>query len=140
MSQGTGSRRSTTNSPEDEQKRIKVDQFYSKLRAVYGKAKYDSQFADAEDLKRSKRNWANEINKLTATQYNLGFKELKKLLQNGDPDYQWPDIGKVIGLCTRAERLKAAHKIFTPLPKPEKTDEQRQRGNEHLEALKRGLI
>lgn len=140
--QATGSAKSTTNSADDaetEQKRLKVDQFYAKLRSVYGKAKYDSQFANTEDLNRSKRTWADDINELTSTQYKLGFAELQKKMKNGDQEYQWPDIGKVIGLCTRSERQCAAHKLFLPQKPREVTPEQRARGSAALAELKQTL-
>ena len=117
----------------------KTNQFFERVRAIYGKAKYDSQFADAEDLSRAKRTWSKQIATLTSSQFKIGFDQLKKNILRGDGDWEWPSIGKIIGLCRKSERIHPSHKLFLPQKEYEKTERLEEIGNSAIAEMRKGL-
>ncbi|WP_017445780.1 hypothetical protein [Gayadomonas joobiniege] len=72
--------------------------FFSKLKTVYGK-KFEIQFGGERALQQARREWYSEISKLTPESINLGFEQLKSNLVEEDPNYEWPEVSKVIALC-----------------------------------------
>lgn len=73
-----------------------MNQFYALIRAGWGSGKFSSQFADQNDLMRSKRYWAPRI--LVHSDEDLAravsMATDRKLA--GDARYDWPDIGVIL--------------------------------------------
>ncbi len=72
--------------------------FFSRLKTVYGR-KYDMQFKNESEVRFARREWYSEIAKLTVESINNGFEKLKQKLLDESPDYNWPDVSKIIALC-----------------------------------------
>ena len=75
---------------------------YTQLQSVYGQ-KYRAAFKTEEELRNSRRQWATNLGNLEREQIDKGIELLKLELAADNPKYEWPDIGRFIGLCNRKE-------------------------------------
>ena len=75
---------------------------YSALQSVYGQ-KYRITFKSEDELQLSRRQWASNIGELSREEIDSGIDRLKKELAADNPKFEWPDIGKFIGLCKRKD-------------------------------------
>lgn len=103
----------------------KVNAVFARLKLVYP-GKYDLTFKTQEHEKLTKREWSQQILKLTLEQLDMGFEKLKK------SDVDWPDIKTLVSL-SQPEKRDPAHTIYQ-LPKLR--NHSKQVANESLEKLK----
>ena len=78
-----------------------IDRFYRALKAIYG-TKFSSQFASAREVDQSKAMWGEDIIKHNENQLRECLRNAKKELMGGNRDYQWPNIGLILGYCNNA--------------------------------------
>lgn len=104
--------------------------------------KFDIQFPDSETLTRCKRQFSADIGELTSDEFNNGMKLTKNQKIKGNPDFNWPDISKIIGLCKSKQRLAPSHRYFEKverLDSDEAKAKKRKIDEAGIEALKAAL-
>jgi hypothetical protein len=126
---------SSTTSSLTEWELKQVNAFFALIRSAYPR-QFDTEFGDVQVLNHAKRFWMRDILDLTQEQMDKGFKDLRKRRVQGDEDFKWPDIGRVIGLCRNAAKRDPAHKPFPKLDRLAPSREAKQVGREALSNLK----
>jgi len=109
---------------EDEKQKVAV--FFSRLTTIYGRGKVKSLWGDSEDqLKVMRKEWAKTIGKFSFEGLDIIFDRLRQKLADGNPDYTWPDIPKVLRLA-RTNCRHASHQVLPRgLPEPESVKQRR---------------
>jgi len=85
--------------------------FFSRLQLIYGH-RFTVQWPDEKTIKLARREWAHEIDTLTVDEIEKALQRAKARLIEGDGDFYWPDVGRILGLAR--EHRAAAHKAFQP--------------------------
>lgn len=100
--------------------------FFSRLTTIYGRGKVKSLWGDSEDqLKVMRKEWAKTIGKYGFGDLEIIFDRLRQKLADGNPEYIWPDIPKVLRLA-RTNAHHASHKVLPRgLPEPEAVKQKR---------------
>jgi len=109
--------------------------FFARLRTIWGAGKFNQQWPTEKDLQLSRREYAREIGRYSKEEIDLALDNAKKQKANGNSDYDWPDINKILSGCNR--NLNASHKAF--LPPPKETKEERQERIEYSKQKIKGL-
>ena len=78
---------------------------YSMLATLYAN-KFKQHFKTTEALQVSRRTWAREIGRLTGDQIKEGFDLLKRKVVEGDPEFLWPDIPRIIRLMSGDKKFE----------------------------------
>ncbi|NWO05806.1 MAG: hypothetical protein HLX50_08965 [Alteromonadaceae bacterium] len=105
--------------------------FFSRLQLIYGH-RFTVQWPDEVTMRRARREWAVEIDRLTWEQLQKALDATKAKLTEGDPDYYWPDVGRILALGL--DNRSPAHKPFKPgLPVTEEVKAARKAaGQRHM--------
>lgn len=114
--------------------------FFGRLPGIYGRSKLNTLFNTPEQLKMTRREWAQEIGQYSVDQLERALNRAKQRRMANDPDFQWPDIAKILSLITR-DREHACHRpapIALPEPK-EHRDRRRAVGRENMRNLMKSL-
>ncbi len=74
-----------------------VNWFFMRLQTNYG-SKFWTQFSDEKTVLLTKREWANQIISHTREELHTAIELSKEQRQNGNADFEWPDIAKILGL------------------------------------------
>jgi hypothetical protein len=74
-----------------------VNWFYLRLETTYGQ-KFWTQFSDEKTVSLSKREWAVNILKHSREDLHDAIEQVKSLREQGNEDYEWPEIPKILGL------------------------------------------
>lgn len=85
--------------------------FFSRLQLIYGH-RFTVQWPDEKTIKLARREWAHEIDALTVDELEKALRRAKAKLIEGDGDFYWPDVGRILGLAR--ENRTEAHKAFPP--------------------------
>ena len=85
--------------------------FFSRLQLIYG-ARFSAQWPEEQSLQHARREWAGHIDRLTWPELELALERAKNRLVEGDTDFYWPDVGRILGLG-KSSRC-AAHRVFQP--------------------------
>lgn len=91
-----------------EQKRKAVF-FFGRLQLIYG-SRFVSQWPDERTVQLARREWAGQIDALSWPQLGKALERAKGRLIDGDSDFYWPDVGRILGLGRDAHC--AAHRVF----------------------------
>ena len=81
--------------------RDSVAYFFLRLANVYG-SKYLQQWPNEEAIKLAKREWATQIGAYGRSQIDAMFNYTKSQLVAGEPDWQWPEIGRILGCANQS--------------------------------------
>lgn len=111
-----------------------IDRFYRALKAIYG-TKFSSQFASAREVDQSKTMWGEDIMKRNETQLRECLRNAKKELMGGNRDYQWPNIGLILGYANNAWE-RQCHQIVEPSSLLENKTLAEEKNAERLENLR----
>lgn len=109
ISQTRNTHTTTGPDPYTDDEKQKTVLFFNRLVLIYGK-RFEIQWPDEKTLKKGKKEWAREIGKLSWQEIEQALARAKQRLIDGDGDYYWPDIGRILGLA-RDSRC-AAHRVF----------------------------
>lgn len=72
-----------------------------------------------------RKEWAREIDKFTFAEIDIIFDRLRTKVAEQDPNFEWPEIPKIMGLA-RTNCKHEAHKILPRgLPEPEQVKRER---------------
>jgi len=108
----TPSTHSTTGEDQfTKEQKAKTVMFFGRLQLIYGH-RFAVQWPDEVTVRRARREWAMEIDRLTWEQLQKALNAAKAKLMDGDPDYYWPDVGRILALGL--ENRSPAHKPFKP--------------------------
>lgn len=83
--------------------------FFSRLQLIYG-ARFATQWPDERTVQLARREWAGQIDQLSWPELETALERAKHRLVDGDGDFYWPDVGRILGLA-RDVRC-AAHRVF----------------------------
>lgn len=116
-----------------------VGYFFIKLKATAG-TQYDSMFQTPTILSVAKREYARHIIKYSREQIDKGFDRFRELKQDGEKDYQFVDIDKIIGLMKEGitNGSSKMYQRFLPAT-PETEDNKRERKRVGAEKTRRIL-
>jgi hypothetical protein len=81
------------------------------LAVVFGSKKMTVTFPD-EMLVAAKRMYASQIGVYTKDQINAGIEYLKTERSKGNPDFEWPNLDRIIGSIKEANRVRALHRPY----------------------------
>jgi hypothetical protein len=81
------------------------------LAVVFGSKKMTVTFPD-EMLVAAKRMYASKIGVYTKQQINAGIEYLKTERSKGNPDFEWPNLDRIIGSIKEANRVRALHRPY----------------------------
>jgi hypothetical protein len=81
------------------------------LAVVFGSKKMTVTFPD-EMLTAAKRMYASQIGVYTKQQINAGIEYLKTERSKGNPDFEWPNLDRIIGSIKEANRVRALHRPY----------------------------
>ncbi len=85
--------------------------FFNRLQLIYGH-RFTVQWPDEKTIKLARREWAHEVDALSVDELEKALQRAKAKLIEGDGDFYWPDVGRILGLAK--EHRAAAHKAFQP--------------------------
>ncbi|WP_339624361.1 hypothetical protein [uncultured Marinobacter sp.] len=123
--------RSGTGDRFTQEQKAKTVLFFNRLQLIYGR-RFGVQWPDEKTLRLARREWAGEIDALSVEQLETALARAKRRLIEGDADFYWPDVGRILGLAR--ERRSAAHRVLPPaLPEGECVRRARQ------QAARRGM-
>lgn len=92
----------------------KTEMFFSLIRSVYGASKYCQQWPTELDIQAAQTMWRAEIDKHTEAELKSAIDNAQRQAANGDPDWQWPNIGLILSGARRY--ATTAHRPFLPNP------------------------
>lgn len=84
--------------------------FFAKLRIVYGASKFDTYWPTDTEVRQVKREWAEQIGRLTREEIDNAMDHAKRMMY--EEDWSWPNVGLIL---SGAKRF-ASHKRFLPNP------------------------
>lgn len=119
----------------------KSSAFFARIVTIYGRSRAKTLWGDSnEQLQLMRREWAKTIGALTLDELETIFERLKQRLAEGDEDYKWPDVPRMLALLKR-EKREPAHELFLPaLPEPpELREKRRKRGRVATRTIKKVL-
>ena len=76
-----------------------VNWFFLRLETNYGQ-KFWTQFSDEKTVLLTKREWARNIIKYSRDDLHEAIEIAKREREQGNQDFEWPDIPKILGLLT----------------------------------------
>lgn len=114
--------------------------FFARLPLVFGRSKCHALWKSAEDLQLVRREWAPLIGEFSLADLERALDKAKKHRVSGDPDFQWPDVAKLLSLAKQHAEV-AAHRLAPrALPEPDwAREKRRESGARHMRALLHGL-
>lgn len=99
--------------------------FFSRIQTIYGKGRCKTLFEDDAELAIMRREWAKTLGQFAMEQLETIMTRLKGKLAEGDPDYRFPDIARILALTNEPKR-DPSHKTFPRgLPEPEWRKQER---------------
>ena len=107
----TPTTQSTTGDRFTQEQKAKAVLFFSRLQLIYGH-RFTVQWPDEKTIKLARREWAHEIDTLTVDEIEKALQRAKAKLIEGDGDFYWPDVGRILGLAR--DNRAAGHKPFQP--------------------------
>lgn len=118
-----------------QEQRRKTVLFFNRLRLIYGH-RFTLQWSDEKTLRLARREWAGEVDALSWEQLEMALGRAKEKLIEGDEDFYWPDVGRILGLAKT--RHPAAHRRFRrSLPEGEAVKQNRRKaGRKGMARLK----
>jgi hypothetical protein len=109
--------------------------FFARVKTIYGALKFEKMWPTDIDLKAAKKEWATNIGKHTKEELDLALTNAKKMIENDEKDFIWPNIGLILSGAKRF--LNASHRATFKLPEPpEVTEAKRLKGLEELKKIK----
>ena len=109
-----------------------VQYFFARLKMIYGVSKFETQWPTDADLKMAKREWAENIGKLSKQEIDGALDNTKKNLH--EREWQWPNIGLIL---SGAKNNNPAHRLF--LPEPERNLESAEERAKRARSLRQEL-
>lgn len=77
-----------------------------RLRAVYP-TKFDAHYRTEQEIRIAKREWAKVLGGYSREQIDSMFSEVKRHQIAGDRDFDWPEIGRIVGLLEASREWRA---------------------------------
>ena len=113
VQQVTSGSTSTSNSdaPRSKEETQATNYLFGLLAIVYGEKKMSVTFPD-EMRVAAKRMYAPLIGKFSREEIDKGVTYVKEQRQKGSPDFEWPNIDRIIGSIKEANRVRALHRPF----------------------------
>lgn len=90
-----------------------VGWFFASMRTAWGNARYNSQFADEDDVKFAMRYWGPRILDFDRVQLARFLELANKEREKGNKEFTFPDIPKILGLA-EIDRQHPSHKLYKP--------------------------
>lgn len=110
----------------------KVDLFFSLVRTVYGVSKFNAMWPTELDLAGAKVMWADDIDRHNPDELRSALNNAKSMATSGNEDWQWPNIGLILGGAKR--HANTSHKML--LPEPEKHISSKSEAMENIKNIK----
>ena len=113
VQQVTSGSTSTSNSdvPRSKEETQATNYFFGLLAIVYGEKKMSVTFPD-EMRVAAKRMYAPLIGRFSREEIDKGVTYVKEDRQKGYPEFEWPNIDRIIGSIKEANRVRALHRPF----------------------------
>ena len=97
--------------PRSKEETQATNYLFGLLAVVYGEKKMSVTFPD-EMRVAAKRMYAPLIGKFTREEIDKGVTFVKEERQKGNPDFEWPNIDRIIGSIKEANRVRALHRPY----------------------------
>ena len=113
VQQVTSGSTSTSNSdaPRSKEETQATNYLFGLLAIVYGEKKMSVTFPD-EMRVAAKRMYAPLIGRFSREEIDKGVTHVKEERQKGNPEFEWPNIDRIIGSIKEANRVRALHRPF----------------------------
>lgn len=113
VQQVTSGSTSTSNSdvPRSKEETQATNYLFGLLAIVYGEKKMSVTFPD-EMRVAAKRMYAPLIGRFSREEIDKGVTYVKEERQKGNPEFEWPNIDRIIGSIKEANRVRALHRPF----------------------------
>ena len=76
------------------------------MKAVYG-SRFATAYPTEAEIKIAKREWARDIGRHSREDIDRIFGEVKRKQACGDQSMDWPDIGRILGVCADTSEQRA---------------------------------
>ena len=100
-----------SNAPRSKQEIQATNYLFGLLAVVFGEKKMSVTYPDEMRLA-AKRMYAPLIGKFSKDEIDKGVTWLKEERQKGNPDYEWPNVDRIIGSIKEANRVRALHRPY----------------------------
>ena len=113
VQQVTSGSTSTSNSdvPRSKEETQATNYLFGLIAIVYGEKKMSVTFPD-EMRVAAKRMYAPLIGRFSREEIDKGVTYVKEERQKGNPEFEWPNIDRIIGSIKEANRVRALHRPF----------------------------
>ncbi len=102
-----------SNAPRSKQEIQATNYLFGLLAVVFGEKKMSVTYPD--DMRvAAKRMYAPQIGKLSREEIDKGVTWLKQERQKGNPDFDWPNVDRIIGAIREANRVRSLHRTYEP--------------------------
>ena len=101
----------SSDAPRSKEETQATNYLFGLLAIVYGEKKMSVTFPD-EMRVAAKRMYAPLIGKFSREEIDKGVTYVKEQRQKGSPDFEWPNIDRIIGSIKEANRVRALHRPF----------------------------
>lgn len=102
-----------SNEPRSKQEIQATNYLFGLLAVVFGEKKMSVTYPD--DMRvAAKRMYAPLIGKLSREEIDKGVTWLKQERQKGNPDFDWPNVDRIIGAIKEANRVRSLHRTYEP--------------------------
>lgn len=114
----------------------RVNDFFAKMRVVWGNGAYNQQFGTPEDLRFAKREFYNAILKPTDEELTMAFDHARKMIGEGDPDWRYPHVERILEGAKRY--ISPSHRLLPPPVEHSESKKKamRENGKHHIQNLK----
>ena len=102
---------SSSDVPRSKEETQATNYLFGLLAVVFGEKKMSVTFPD--DMRvAAKRMYAPLIGRFSREEIDKGIEYVKAERQKGNPEFEWPNIDRVIGSIKEANRVRALHRTF----------------------------
>jgi hypothetical protein len=102
-----------SNEPRSKQEIQATNYLFGLLAVVFGEKKMSVTYPD--DMRvAAKRMYAPQIGKFSKDEIDKGVTWLKEERQKGNADFEWPNVDRIIGSITEANRVRSLHRTYEP--------------------------
>ena len=102
-----------SNEPRSKQETQATNYLFGLLAVVFGEKKMSVTYPD-EMRVAAKRMYAPLIGKFTKDEIDKGVMWMKSERQKGNPDFEWPNVDRIIGSIKDANRVRSLHRTYEP--------------------------
>jgi hypothetical protein len=120
-----------------DQARRRVDNFFAKMRIVWGNGAFNQQFGNELDLRLAKQEFWDAILKPSDEELRMAFDHAKKMIANGESDWRYPHPEKILSGAKKPRgNSPDVVALLAHNETPEQKAERIERGKSHIANLK----